>query len=307
MSYTYDRANRLTQVSEGSLSTQFAYNGDGVRTSETESSDTTEYVRDLAAALPVVISDTEAVYLCTGWTSLRASRRCAQIMGLERSLAVNVSLGLLILGLCVGCGEPPPLDMSLLTGEPCQPPCWQGLTPGESTEEDVAEFMRATRFVDTRSVRRSSYTRLTRGGEEVAGVIIHWRSSGGLAMCNDFCIEEGLLTDLTICPYPGVTLGHLIDRYGPPEKYEVIVPIGGPLYYDVTLFYATHGFTVDLVLPYDDGTLRPESSVAEVWYFRAAPLERFLQLRYDAGYGMSPARSLEVLRDWPGYGPIELE
>ncbi len=62
-SYSYDHANRLTQVTEGSLTTQFAYNGDGIRTSKTVAGDTTEYVLDLAATLPVVISDTEAVYL----------------------------------------------------------------------------------------------------------------------------------------------------------------------------------------------------------------------------------------------------
>ncbi|HUW94675.1 MAG TPA: type IV secretion protein Rhs, partial [Anaerolineae bacterium] len=63
MAKPYDHANRLTQVTEGSLTTQFAYNGDGVRTGKTVAGDTTEYVLDLAAALPVVISDTEAVYL----------------------------------------------------------------------------------------------------------------------------------------------------------------------------------------------------------------------------------------------------
>jgi RHS repeat-associated protein len=61
--YTYDHANRLTRVTEGSLTTQFGYNGDGVRTSKTVAGDTTEYVLDLAATLPVVISDTQAVYL----------------------------------------------------------------------------------------------------------------------------------------------------------------------------------------------------------------------------------------------------
>jgi len=56
-------ASRLTQVTEGSLTTQFAYNGDGVRPSKTVAGDTTEYVLDLVPTLPVVISDTEAVYL----------------------------------------------------------------------------------------------------------------------------------------------------------------------------------------------------------------------------------------------------
>jgi YD repeat-containing protein len=62
-SYSYDHANRLTQVTEGSLTTQFAYNGDGIRTSKTVAGDTTQYALDLAATLPVVVSDTEAVYL----------------------------------------------------------------------------------------------------------------------------------------------------------------------------------------------------------------------------------------------------
>ena len=33
-SYSYDHANRLTQVVSGTLTTQYAHNGDGVRTSE---------------------------------------------------------------------------------------------------------------------------------------------------------------------------------------------------------------------------------------------------------------------------------
>jgi hypothetical protein len=45
------------------LATRFAYNGDGIRTSKTVGGDTTLYVLDLAAAPPVVISDTEAVYV----------------------------------------------------------------------------------------------------------------------------------------------------------------------------------------------------------------------------------------------------
>jgi hypothetical protein len=47
----------------GTLTTQFAYNGDGVRISKSVDAATTQYVLDLAATLPVVISDTDAVYL----------------------------------------------------------------------------------------------------------------------------------------------------------------------------------------------------------------------------------------------------
>ena len=216
---------------------------------------------------------------------------------------------LLIAAICSGCGEPPPLDMGLLTGEPCEPPCFRGLTPGVSTHEEVNQFVRTSGFVNPQSLFRSTFTRLTRSGEEVAGVGIYWHSrAGGIGRRNHFSIEGGVLKDITINPDYTLTLGRLIDRYGPPEKYRAILPIGGPLYYDVTLYYPTHGFTVDLVVPYDDGTLQPESTVADVWYFRAAPLERFLELRREAGMGgPTPARLLELLHDWEGYGPIELD
>jgi RHS repeat-associated protein len=61
--YSYDHANRLRQVTEGSLTTQFAYNADGVRVAKTIGAATTDYLVDLASTLPVVISDTDAVYL----------------------------------------------------------------------------------------------------------------------------------------------------------------------------------------------------------------------------------------------------
>jgi uncharacterized protein RhaS with RHS repeats len=67
----YGYAKSLAQVNKGTLTTQFAYNADRVRAcgersrtiSKTVGGDTTQYVPDLAATLPVVISDTEAVYL----------------------------------------------------------------------------------------------------------------------------------------------------------------------------------------------------------------------------------------------------
>ena len=68
-SYAYDHANRLTQVVSGTLTTQYAYNGDGAcperkrRICKVVGGAPTEYLVDLVATLPVVISDTEAVYI----------------------------------------------------------------------------------------------------------------------------------------------------------------------------------------------------------------------------------------------------
>jgi hypothetical protein len=226
-------------------------------------------------------------------------------MPTSKLVALVLAAAALLIAACVGCGEPPPLDTSLLTGEPCEPPCWQGLTPGESTEEDVAEFMRTTRFVDTRTVYRG---RITRAGE-VVGVSIQWRSTfGGGRGYNSFDIHAGVLSHITIHPDYDLTLERLIGRHGPPEKYNANLSGYERQWIDVTLYYPTHGFTVYLVLYPNDATLRPDSSVESVWYFRAAQLGRFLELGWEAGrFGSVPAPGEEFGRDWQGYGPIPLD
>jgi hypothetical protein len=149
-----------------------------------------------------------------------------QSVRVERtSRTVLLCLGVLMVSMSAGCGEPPALDTSLLTGEPCEPPCWQGLTPGQSTLQEVNEFMRTSGFVNPGSVHRSQ---LHRSGQWV-GVSIWWRSTvGGGSRSNKFIVEGGVLDSVTIYPDYVLTLQRLIDRYGPPENYVAGLPISGP-------------------------------------------------------------------------------
>jgi hypothetical protein len=219
-------------------------------------------------------------------------------------VGVALTLLLSILGVSVGCGESPPVDTSLLTGEPCQPPCWQGLTPGLSTQEEVNEFTRTSGFVNAQTLYPG---RLSRGGQRV-GVSMQWRSTTGRGSgSNSFAIEDGVLKYIIIYPDYDLTLENLIDRYGTPGKFRVIIAGSGLPYLGVTLFYPTHGFTATVELPIDDAQLLPESIVSRVWYFQAAPLERFIELGCEVGFlGSTPEKWLESLRDWQGYGAIEI-
>ncbi len=53
--YSYDAANRLTSVAEGTNLTSFTYNGDGARVAQTVNGVTTGYVLDVNTPLPVVL------------------------------------------------------------------------------------------------------------------------------------------------------------------------------------------------------------------------------------------------------------
>jgi len=58
--YAWDAAGRLTQVVSGTHTTAYVYNGDGVRVRQTVNGATTSYVQDVAAPLPVVLTEQTA-------------------------------------------------------------------------------------------------------------------------------------------------------------------------------------------------------------------------------------------------------
>jgi hypothetical protein len=212
---------------------------------------------------------------------------------------------LLCLGLCAGCGEPPPVDVSLLTGEPCEPPCWQGLTPGVSTEEEVNDFLRSSELVDQASIFRGEVTR-DRG--EVVGTTIQWWSTANMSNVprqfgNDCLITEGLLQDLIIWLDSEVTLEDLLERYGAPVKFTAWMEGVESRYVKVTLLYPRYGFEATLIIRQGEVELRPDSEIVRVWYFRSASqLDEYLRLCREIGNLWSE----DTLQDWHGYGPIDL-
>ncbi len=60
--FTYNTANRLTSVTRGSHSFQYAYNGMGDRLRQTADEVTTSYTLDIAGGLSQVLSDGSSTY-----------------------------------------------------------------------------------------------------------------------------------------------------------------------------------------------------------------------------------------------------
>ena len=220
-------------------------------------------------------------------------------------LRMAARLPLLILATSFGCRPAPPVDVSLLTGEPCEPPCWQGLTPGVSTEGELYEFLRTSELVDQSTLFQGD---ITLGSGEVIGVTIQWWSSANMARSprqigNHCDLRDGVLHWATIWLDSEVTLADLLERYGEPYKWSFTwISIDMPDL-DVALHYPNHGFTAHLTLPADDTWLRPESRVDLVRYHVVVPPADFLELGPEAGY--FHAYKADSLRDWQGYREIE--
>jgi hypothetical protein len=212
---------------------------------------------------------------------------------------------LLIPSIACGCRVLAPKDVSLLTGEPCEPPCWQGLVPGLSTEDEIERFLMSSSLVNRSSIYRG---RLSRGGETV-GVSIQWLSTAnvqGAPARNSFDVEDGTLQDMTIYMDAQVTLEELLDRYGPPAKFNAVLAGIHLTQVRVALLYPERGFIAFVEVPRAETTLRADSTVTWLWYFRAASLDRFLELAREIGF-YGGGVDVQSFRDWEGYGPIPMD
>jgi hypothetical protein len=55
--------------------------------------------------------------------------------------------------------NPAEMDKSWLTGQPCQAPCWYGLTPGKATSRDVLEKIKLLTFINPQKVEQGKSNR----------------------------------------------------------------------------------------------------------------------------------------------------
>lgn len=221
---------------------------------------------------------------------------------LKIALVVCLSSTMTYLTSCEPAEHEPLVAEGLLTGEPCGPPCWQGLVPGTSTEAEVDEFLAASEYVD--GVSKEEYWKTH---------AIRWRPRRQIpGRNNSFAARNGMLIIMRMYVDTQVTLGQVVDRYGPPDKFESrLSPHPGPVYIVVDLFYREHGMMVELELSEDDPELRPETEVVIVEYYEPAPLEEVL-LTSAWGYAKPRTqdelewvkKSLENWYDWEGYGSV---
>ena len=216
-------------------------------------------------------------------------------------LALVVALSLLGVSL-VSCAPGGPVDRSLLTGDPCEPPCWQGLVPGVSTVQEVEGVLAGSEYVKQDSVERERW-----GGFST----IWWESTASWASGsgrNAAVMKGDMLQVLMICLDYELVLEDIVERYGTLEKLWVTWTSLGGVEVAVRLYYPHEGLIFALVLQPSNGyhELEPGSRVTVVRYFAPTSLEGLIRLGESIPF--PPREYVETdLDDWSGYGPIKVD
>ncbi len=110
------------------------------------------------------------------------------------------------------CSPPPPLksdkylnDDSLVSQNPCGPPCWHGITVGETTYTDALSKIKAD----------PAFTNVQTQDKPPAAA---WAPSGGDSCCQLSADEtSGLINGILLKVTPKMTVKQVIDKYGPPD------------------------------------------------------------------------------------------
>ncbi len=131
---------------------------------------------------------------------------------------------LLVLLLAAGCQpreelvfpmDPALADRSLVTGEPCAPPCWYGLVPDVSSEAEVISTLQTLPFVDASTITVAQESSTLYPDERVLRFGCQY--PGGSAECGAATFSGERLKTMGVWLQIPVTLETVVERWGPPE------------------------------------------------------------------------------------------
>jgi hypothetical protein len=194
---------------------------------------------------------------------------------------------------------------STVLTNPCDPPCWHGIRPGETTSWGVLSVLEEQPWARHDSIRE--WLR----GDQLSHLGWEFRQPAGDAYGYAY-FDEGRCIAVSILTFHSLTVADAFGKLGQPELMGLhATQVDGREWLEVTLLYPAAGvlIRVDLELPAegerDRVQIRDRSPVARVTYF--AP-DRFQDLlETEILVPGRPGTRPREFRPWPGLGLIRYE
>ncbi len=170
-------------------------------------------------------------------------------------------------------------DFSLLSGEPCEAPCWNGIAPGETLYRDAKLLIdEDTRYKDVQEAERQE-------GSDAR--IFGFAPEEGQVCCQVFSRDGETVTSLLLQFAPDMSLGPVMDRYG-----EAIY-VGGE---------APAADQAYMALVYPEVPMVIYAFVAGAENGRLSTGSEILGAMYMSQDEMSLLLACSQLYDWQGFG-----
>jgi hypothetical protein len=208
---------------------------------------------------------------------------------------------LLLIATCSACqAKHDPFERAV-----CGPPCWNGLTPGRSSDADAAAFLQ----------RLPERERSTINDEPVAPGcrVLQWEEGRAGHRRYIYYTTEHTVMRIVVWLEGRYTLQDVVDRFGPPPYIEALRAEGPEAAtYFLAVIYPSLGLRLDMDVPPDDlGQVRAGVSVKTISLSPPGDLDSYLQLSsacYPGTDGPNDPYVKELrrrLQPWQGSGKVE--
>jgi hypothetical protein len=192
----------------------------------------------------------------------------------------------------------------VITSTACEPPCWYGITPGETTSWEAFAILDQLPGVNQDTVL-GGYDR-----EDKLNKIFWYFERPAEDSIGSIYFEDDRATAVTILTINSVKLAELFEKLGQPEKYWAEVGHGEDReYVNVLLFYPTQGYLIDMLidLEFDSNQveIKGTTPVYRVTYFAPEMFEELLGSRILIDKAVLARKG--SWQAWTGYGRIEVE
>lgn len=216
------------------------------------------------------------------------------------------------------------IDSGLFNKEGCKAPCWHDLTPGQSTSQDVDDFLLALPKAQWPERDIDEYVT---GCKSIRLV-----DKFGIGTVH-LDVVDGNLTFIRSSPPNKTRLGKIVDFFGDPEYFEALLYIGFDYsVYTLEIYYPRKGLAFEIstdqekdlgmsegdILENLPGQKRISSKigadmvVSDIHYFEPGDLLSYYQSRYPCPVDETDAvRSAQsdidnFIQKWHGYGEIDV-
>jgi len=189
----------------------------------------------------------------------------------------------------------------VLTNDVCEAPCWYGIQPGVTTSWEAYEILSAIDVITNNAIY-GEYDR----NEAVTSYFWYFQrpasdSGGSVYFADD---RETAISILTV---DSLKLKDFIAKFGEPDQYWTEIGYGEIReYLEISLFYPTKGYVVNLVIDTvgdsKQAEIKGSSQVMRVTFFKPELMDDLLEtsLLIDTPKGARKGRFIP----WTGYGTV---
>jgi hypothetical protein len=168
-------------------------------------------------------------------------------------------------------------DQSLISGEPCEAPCWNGITPGETTWNEAIEIINAD----------ETFEGFETNAEEGLRQAVWQKAGSGQYCCRIISVDQDdaplMYTFLALAP--DMIVDQVLETHGEPT-YVTTFPFTSTESV-VQMVYPEQLMVISILVGDSNSSLLANSEVVAVLYMSQSEMDTVLQtteLRAWAGY-----------------------